>query len=111
MPIKKARNHFLGKDGCPRFNCAQSVLAGFSVDEATIMKFDDYGSGNTPDGWCGAAEGAAFLLNDRKIVEQYFIEHAGSTKCSEIRKTRKISCIGCVEKAAEIVKTSLVHPN
>lgn len=109
MPIRKAKKHFLGIGDCPRLNCAQAVLAGFSVDEVTIINFDNAGNGNAPEGWCGAAEGAAFLLQDRKKVEEYFIAQAGSTKCAEIRKLRKLSCIGCVEKAAELVHKNILN--
>jgi hypothetical protein len=108
MPIQRSRDHFLGKNGCPRFNCAQSVLAGFGVDEATIRRFDAYGSGNAPDGWCGAAASAAHLLNNKELVENYFVENAGSVKCFEIRRERKLSCIACVEKAAELVHKNSV---
>ena len=104
MPIKKARNHYLGKENCPRLNCAQAVLAGFDTPENIIDEFTLYGSGNAPDGWCGAAYATAYLLKNKAFVEKYFTEKAGSVKCQEIRANKKLSCIGCVEKSAELVK-------
>jgi len=107
MPIKKARNHFLGTEGCPKFNCAQSVLMAFGVNEKTILDFQSHGSGRAPGGWCGAASSAVFLLNDNKTVEKYFYEKAGSVTCKEIRKLKQLSCIGCVELATELVQNKL----
>ncbi len=101
MPIKKARNHYLGKEDCPRLNCAQSVLAGFGVTEDVIAEFALYGGGKAPEGWCGAAYAAAHILKNKQAVQDYFLEQAGAITCNEIRKLRKLSCIGCVEKAAE----------
>lgn len=104
MPINKARNHFLGKDGCPRFNCAQSVLMAFGIEEKVIIDFQSQGSGRAPGGWCGAASAAAFLLNNKQSIETDFIDKAGSVTCRDIRKLKKLSCIGCVELATELVQ-------
>lgn len=105
MPVKKARNHFLGKEGCPRFNCGQAVLAGCSQPEADIKTFANYGGGQAPEGWCGAAYAAAHILKDKKSVATFFLEEAGAVTCREIRSLRKLSCIGCVEKATELAHT------
>lgn len=104
MPVKKARNHFLGKEGCPRFNCSQAVLAALSQDEKTIQAHAEYGSGNAPGGWCGAAYAAAHILQDKKLVEDFFLKEAGAVTCRDIRSLRKLSCIGCVEKSTELAQ-------
>lgn len=104
MPIKKAHNHYLGQEGCPKLNCGQAVLAGFQAPEELISEFALYGSGRAPDGWCGAAFAAARLLEDKKTVEDFFTAQADSVKCLEIRSKRKLSCLGCVEKAAELIQ-------
>jgi hypothetical protein len=109
MPVKKAHNYYLGQEGHPRLNCAQSILAAFGADEPTITEFSSYGSGKAPDGWCGAASSAAFLLQDTKIVEKYFQEHAGAVKCKEIRQLKRLPCLKCVELAAEFVQKTSIH--
>lgn len=103
MPSEKARNHFLGKNGHRRLNCAQAVLAAFDVEPELIDENRRAGGGNAPEGWCGAAYGAALLLKDESKVEEFFTEHAGSVKCREIRKEGKLSCPECVNQAAQLV--------
>ena len=114
MPVNKAKNNYLGK-GTPRLNCAQAVIKAFEerfgLDEATFRKFAAYGGGNAPEGLCGAYCAARHLIElkapDRlQEFESFFTEQAGSLKCSEIRKGRKLSCLGCVEKAAEFTARS-----
>lgn len=104
MPSKKAKDHYLGKNDRKRLNCAQSVLAGFDESDPKIGKFLGHGSGNAPDGWCGAASAALEMTGDRALVEKTFNELAGSVKCKEIRMNRKLSCPGCVEAGAKIVE-------
>ncbi|WP_027398328.1 C-GCAxxG-C-C family (seleno)protein [Anaerovorax odorimutans] len=110
MPIKKAINHFLGKNGHKRMNCAQAVINAFKekydIDDDTVKLFRLYGSGRAPEGICGAYFAARFALEKKnpeklKDFEKYFIDQAGSIKCHEIRSNRKLSCLGCVEKSAE----------
>ncbi|MFA6418201.1 MAG: C-GCAxxG-C-C family protein [Candidatus Margulisiibacteriota bacterium] len=115
MPINKAKNHYLGK-GTPRLNCAQSVIKAFQEhfghDDKAVAEFLACGSGNAPGGVCGAYYAARHLLEKKspdKISEfdSWFKEKACSLSCKEIRQGRKLSCLGCVEKAAEFVKSSL----
>jgi len=109
----KAKNYFLGAGGHEKLNCAQSVIKAFhdlfhaSVQEAEA--FVAFGGGKAPGGKCGAYYAAWQLTlknNPLKInqLEQDFIKVAGSLKCKEIRNQRKLSCLGCVEKAAELLE-------
>lgn len=115
MPINKARNHYLGKEGLKRLNCAQSVISAFKekyeIDDDTIDLFKGYGGGNAPEGVCGAFYAGMFALEKQapeKIEEfkKYFIENAGSLSCREIRTNKKLSCVGCVEKSSEYLHSS-----
>ena len=113
MSIEKAKKHYLGKDGHARLNCAQSVLVAFKehfgIDEKTIAKYLSYGGGNAPEGRCGAYCAARHIIEQKqpdklREFETFFLNAAGSLKCKEIRQGRKLSCVGCVEKAAEFVE-------
>ncbi len=84
MSVEKARAHYIGKGGCQRLNCAQTVVHafkdkfGFSGED--VVRFAGCGGGRAPLGECGAL------------------------KCREIRSTNKLSCVGCVEKMAECLE-------
>jgi hypothetical protein len=58
MPVNTAKNHYLGKEGCKRMNCAQSVINAFKekfdLKKETIELFKVYGAGRAPEGLCGA---------------------------------------------------------
>ncbi|WHH59509.1 C-GCAxxG-C-C family (seleno)protein [Petroclostridium sp. X23] len=110
--IEKAKRHYLGIDGYKRMNCAQSIICTFEhkykLKDEIVEMFKAYGRGRAPEGLCGAYYAAKFLLEKEcegheKKLEQYFLVHAGSTKCHEIRKCRKFSCLDCVEKSAELL--------
>jgi hypothetical protein len=110
MPKEKAKNHYLGREGHKRLNCAQAVLAAFrerfGIDEATIERYVSHGGGGAPGGVCGAYAAARHILekghpDKLKDLEAFFYGTAGSLKCSEIRKGRKLSCLGCVERTAD----------
>ena len=101
MPIEKAKKHYLGKDGHERLDGAQSILRAFGHQALEIK-------GRMPGGECGAYCAAKHLLSKKhpeklKEFEEHFTKLAGSLKCDEIRKLRKLSCLGCVEKAAEFL--------
>ena len=109
----KAKNHFLGKDGHVKLNCAQSVIKAyhdlFNTSAQEVDVFAGLGGGKAPEGKCGAYYAVWQLVlknNPLKInqLEQDFINAAGSLKCKEIRKQRKLSCLGCVEKAADLLE-------
>lgn len=113
MPVNTAKNYYLGKEGCKRMNCAQSVICAFkerfSLDESAVELFKLYGGGNAPGGLCGAFYAAKYVLENgadkqkTSELEKFFLEQAGSIKCREIRGVRKLSCLGCVEKSSEFL--------
>ncbi len=109
----KAKNHFLGKDGHVKLNCAQSVIKAyhdlFNASAQEIDLFAGLGGGKAPEGRCGAYYAAWHLSSKEKRLkinqlEQDFVNTAGSIKCKEIRSQRKLSCLGCVEKAADFLE-------
>ncbi len=113
MRKTRAKNHFLGKNGHTKLNCAQSVIEAyrdlFNVSAEAVNVFAGWGGGKAPEGKCGAYYAACQLAlknNPLKLnqLEQDFIKAAGSLKCKEIRNQRKLSCLGCVEKAAELLE-------
>ena len=110
MSKEKARAHFLGQHGHKKLNCGQTIIKAFqekfSLSDETISLFERYGGGQAPDGHCGAFYAAKIIMKDRypeKLdeCEKVLLTHAGSTKCKNIRSSRKLTCIGCVEKVAE----------
>ena len=115
MPIKKAKDHYLGRNNLRRLNCAQSVLAAFKghygISDQEIEAAVSHGSGNAPGGVCGAYSAARQVLEKNQPdkladFDQYFHALAGSLSCRQIRKDKKLSCLGCVEKAAEYLYNS-----
>ncbi|KNY26093.1 C-GCAxxG-C-C family protein [Pseudobacteroides cellulosolvens] len=114
MSINKARNHYLGKEGYERMNCAQSVISAFkdkfNLSAETVELFKACGGGRAPEGLCGAFYAAKYIMgknNAEKIsadLENYFLDQAGSVKCHEIRRCRKMSCVDCVEKSCEYLE-------
>lgn len=110
MPVNKAKKHYLGQDGFNRMNCALSIAYGFKdelmLEECFLSSFKAYGSGRAPNGECGALFATKSLISiiDKDKIqdfEKYFCELTGSVKCSEVRKNKKLSCVGCVEKSSE----------
>jgi len=110
MSKEKAKAYFLGQQGHKKLNCGQTIVHAFkdkfSLPGDLIAQFEGYGGGKAPEGHCGAFYAAKVILENRhpeklKDCEQTLITHSGSTKCKEIRSSRKLTCIGCVEKVAE----------
>jgi hypothetical protein len=102
MPSQKAKAHYIGKGGKGKLNCAQAVIAAFEE------RFGYHDLKHTPGGVCGAYAAAKDILAKHypdKVAEfdQFFLGQAGSLNCAEIRGKRQLSCLGCVEKAAEFV--------
>lgn len=113
MSIVKTREHYLGVNGCKKHNCAQAVIAGFkekfSLDDGLVETFAAHGGGKAPEGCCGALYAVSNILKRNGSSEidnckEEFIKASGSTKCREIRAMKKLTCAGCVEKAAEILE-------
>jgi hypothetical protein len=114
MSVNAAINYFLGKDGWKKLNCAQSEIKAFEeqfkIDKAVVELFALYGKGKAPDGLCGALYAVKYLSEKNPAIKNFaefqklFLEEAGSTKCSEIKNAKKLSCLGCVEKCAEFLQ-------
>ena len=112
MPVKKAVGFFTGSGGNPRLNCGQAVAQTFkekfSLSDDFIFALESSGNGRAPGGVCGAIHAVQTILRqvDSDKADQagkLFSEHAGSLLCSDIRRLRKVSCIGCVKKAASLL--------
>lgn len=104
MLSQKARDYFLARGG-PRLNCAQSVVAADDPkDTRRLAVFANYGGGNAPGGWCGPAYATSLLLGNLELVEREYVKSAGSVKCEEIIKLKKLDCVGCVELGAKIIE-------
>lgn len=114
MSANTAVNHYMGKEGYRRLNCAQSVIYAFKekfgISPDIIESFVAFGGGRAPDGLCGAFFAARYILEKHAAggepseLDEYFAEQAGALKCREIRMCRMLSCIGCVEKSAEFLE-------
>jgi hypothetical protein len=100
--------------GVERYNCAQAVLRaytpaiGMSDENQTrfLEQFSQFGGGRAPEGECGALFAAKAILSDsdaKQKVEDDFVRAAGSTKCSDIRGPKTITCAQCVQVASDAV--------
>lgn len=96
--------------GASRYNCAQAVLKAYAVEtgtcESCLERFSQFGSGRAPEGECGALFAAKAILEDtaaKNEVEREFVQVAGTTRCREIRKSRRATCEQCVQTAANAV--------
>lgn len=106
-----ALQHFLGQEGYEKKNCAQAVLIAFQdalqIPDGIIESFKAHGGGRAPEGICGAAFAADFVLGMAGIVEDevnvvaHLEQLAGSAKCKEIKAHKKLSCVGCVEQCTQ----------
>ncbi len=112
MRKEKAKNYYLGKSGEGKFNCAQSVMKAyfdlFNIPEREIDACAAFSAGRAPEGRCGAYHAACHLVakkNPARLAsfEREFLSAAGSLECQQIRAKKKLSCLGCVEKAAELL--------
>ncbi|MDC7241325.1 MAG: C-GCAxxG-C-C family (seleno)protein [Spirochaetales bacterium] len=90
-------------------NCAQAILMiydpeGIDKDSELFIEFRKNGYGKAPGKVCGAYYAASYLLNkyhpDKvEDFERWFAEEAGDLVCKKIRKAKRLSCEGCVEKS------------
>ncbi len=113
MSVEKAKAHYIGKPGYRKLNCAQTIGHAFKdrfdVPEDMIEHLGACGGGRAPEGQCGSLYAAKMLLEKKhpqliRNCEQALLSSAGSTKCREIRASRKLSCVGCVEKIAACIE-------
>lgn len=107
MKRPDALEHFRGKN---RYNCAQAVLKAYApmvgLGDACLERFSHFGSGQAPEGECGALFAAKAVFQDSAVkqeIENEFIRAAGSKKCRDIRKEKKFTCGQCVQTAADAV--------
>lgn len=78
----------------------------FSLSDKEIASFGAWGGGRAPGGYCGAFYAAKVVLEKSRPeklreCENIFLAQAGSTKCKDIKSSRKMSCVDCVEIIAE----------
>jgi hypothetical protein len=115
MPVTSAINHYLGKAGHARVNCAQAILSAFrekfNLDDGVVQQFKTFGGGNAPDGLCGAFYAVKYLsekniIREIDLFKEEFKEQAGSTKCKEIKMLKRFSCLDCIAKCAEFLADS-----
>jgi len=107
MSVKEAV-HSYTKD---KLNCAQSILKAFrhrkDITESEIDSARALGGGKADGGVCGALH-AALLLHDgeeeKRCMRENFSARAGSEQCREIRAKKMLTCVQCVELAAELLE-------
>lgn len=113
MKAQKAKENYLGKSASgKKMNCCESVAYVFQdeipLTAEELQSFAGFGGGRAPGGYCGAIYAAKYLLEKKGSpkaaeIDRIFVELAGSPKCRDIKALRKVSCLVCIEKAAEIV--------
>lgn len=113
MSVEKAKAHYIGKAGCRKLNCAQTIVHvfqdKFALPEEMQEQLAMSGGGRAPGGLCGSLYAAQLILerscpDSFKTCEEAFLVHAGATRCQDIRRLKKLSCVGCVEKAAQCLE-------
>ena len=104
---EKAVGYFHEKE---HYNCAQAIIKTFCPDysEEEIAKYNKMGGGKAEGGLCGAVYAANKLLSNTgksSELESKLVELAGSTKCREILKLKKLSCKDCLRLVAGFLET------
>ena len=109
MDKEKASKHFNKKP--ERYNCAQAILLAFqddyNIEQKQIKAYKSCGHGRVEGGMCGALFAAKVLLGDSdhtEELERCFCEAAGSVKCREILKLKRIPCDECVDVAEALLQ-------
>jgi hypothetical protein len=107
MEKPNALTYFRGEH---RYNCAQGVLKAYAspigLGDSCLHRFSRFGSGQAPEGECGALFAAKAILQDhtaKQKIEEEFVRAVGSSKCRDIRKGRRFTCEQCVQTAADAV--------
>lgn len=97
-----------------RANCAQAVAiawqAKMSREDVPVDSLSSCGGGNAPGGLCGALHAACLIAGGERsgAVSDGFKERAGGhSKCREIRSSRALSCVECVELAAALLEEQM----
>lgn len=112
----RAVDSYTGKNGV-RLNCAQSVARAakeeYAVSEIEIESLKAFSGGRAPEGMCGAAYAAQWLIG-RNSKEQAvhaieaFKKVIGDVRCREIRSAKKRSCLDCVAEGAYLAEKYLL---
>ncbi len=105
--IALAKQLFHGKE---KYNCAQAILKAFqehnNLTDDEIARHKSSGGGKAEGGLCGALYAAKLHLDnveDKASLEKSFVDKAQYTTCKEIKKNKTLSCVECVETAAELL--------
>lgn len=111
MEIALAKELFHGKD---RYNCAQAILKAFQkhnkLTDDEISRYSLSGGGKAEGGLCGALYAAKLQLanaEEKTALEISFMDKAKYLTCKEIKTNKTLSCVQCVETAAEILKEKI----
>lgn len=95
-----------------KFNCAQAVAYAFSREDL-LDELKTCGSGNAPDGLCGALFAAMKIAGNspensaaRKIADA-FEKKLGHKRCADLKKIGRVPCTECVACATEILEENL----
>lgn len=109
--MKHAVELFHGRE---KYNCTQAILKAFQtesgISDDAVRAASQTGGGKTLEGTCGALHAAKILFDDPGLVrkvEAEFARTAGSTRCRQIRKLKRLSCRQCVSLSAELVQHHL----
>lgn len=88
-----------------RLNCAQTIAHGFGREDL-VSALSACGSGNAPDGLCGALFCAMKIVgeNDAPAVVAEFEKRLGYRHCARLKGEGKVPCTNCVACAAEILE-------
>jgi hypothetical protein len=110
--IALAKQLFRGKE---KYNCAQAILKAFQnhnkLTDYEISQHKSSGGGKAEGGLCGALYAAKLQLDnaeDKIALEKSFLDKAKYNTCKEIKINKTLSCIKCVETAAELLTEKLV---
>jgi hypothetical protein len=97
-------------------NCAQSVAAAWHAKKNShadlVSKLSGCGHGRAPEGLCGALHAVHRIVDSEsvdKLTRDFSVATGGHITCKEIRNSGKLSCVACVETAAELLDGHLAE--
>jgi hypothetical protein len=109
--VTLAKQLFHGEE---KYNCAQAILKAFQEHNKLtyddIVRHESSGGGRVEGGLCGALYAAKLLLDnaeDKAALERSFLDKAKYATCKEIKENKTLSCIQCIETAAELLREKL----
>lgn len=107
MKTKKelAIEHFIGKNGLERYNCAQAVLHVFNEEKKhSLAAYKNHGGGKAPEGLCGAVYAAKLIAQEQPTDVLTELKNTlGYLTCRELR-ANCVSCLRCVEEAVTVLQ-------